>query len=80
VKKYHVVSAKRIGWAKDDVTYEHFFFPMNEYSKEDAIASFTPVQKETLKFNKWYPYTAYEFDGELFYSIEYRGTAAENEI
>ena len=81
MKKYHVISAKRMGWNSGDKTYEHFFFPVDIYSKEDAIAQFRQVQKETLKSNNhWYPYTAYEYDGETFYSIQYRGIADENEI
>ncbi len=81
MKKYHVVSAKRMGWNNGDKTYEHFFFPTDEYSKEDALEQFSKVPKETLKSNnRWYPYTAYEYDGETFYSIEYRGIADESEI
>ena len=81
MRKYHVISAKRKGWDNGDRTYEHFFFPTDEYGKEEAIAQFRPVQKETLKNNnRWYPYTEYENDGESFYSIEYRGIADESEI
>lgn len=81
MKKYHVISAKRMGWNNGDKTYEHFFFPVDIYSKEDAIAQFHQVRKETLKSNNhWYPYTAYEYDGETFYSIQYRGIADESEI
>ena len=81
MRKYHVISAKRMGWDKGDETYEYFFFPTDEYSKEEVIAQFSPVQKETLKNNnRWYSYTAYEYDGETFYSIEYSGIADESEI
>ncbi len=81
MKKYHVVSAKQMGWNNGDKTYEHCFFPTDEYSKEDALEQFSKVPKETLKSNnRWYPYTAYEYDGETFYSIEYRGIADESEI
>ena len=80
MKKYHVVSAKRMGWDNGDRTYEHFFFPVEEYSKEQAIAQFKTVEKETYKNNSWYPYIAYEYDGETFYSIQYRGIADESEI
>ena len=55
-----------MGYDKGDNTYEHFFFPIDKYSEAEAIAQ--------------YPYTAYEYDGETFYSIEYRGLADENEI
>lgn len=80
MKKYHVVSAKRMGFDNGDQTYEHFFFPIDEFSKDEAMNQFQRVQKETFKNNNWYPYTAYEFEGETFYSIEYRGTANEDEI
>lgn len=80
MKKYHVVSAKRMGWNNGDKTYEYFFFPVDEYSKEQAMAQFRTVRKETLKNNSWYQYTAYEYDGETFYSIQYSGIADENEI
>lgn len=78
--KYHVISAKRMGWDNGDKTYEYFFFPIDEYSKEEALAQFNEVQKETFKNNSWYPYTAYEYEGEVFYSIQYSGTADESEI
>ena len=80
MEKYHVVSAKRMGWDNGDRTYEYFFFPINEYSKEEAIDQFKTVRKETMKNNSWYPYTAYEYDGEIFYSIQYSGIADETEI
>lgn len=80
MKKYHVISAKRMGRNNGDQTYQYFFFPTDEYSEDRAIAQFRPVQKETLKNNKWYPYTAYEYDGETFYSIQYSGLADESEI
>lgn len=79
--KYHVISAKRMGYNNGDKTYEYFFFPTDEYSKEDAMTQFSPVQKETLKKNnRWYSYTAYEYEDETFYSIEYSGIADESEI
>ena len=80
MKKYHVVSAKRMGWNNGDRAYEYFFFPVDEYSKEQAMAQFKTVRKETLKNNSWYPYTAYEYDGETFYSIQYSGIADEGEL
>jgi hypothetical protein len=44
------------------------------------MAQFKPVTKETLKNNNWYPYTAYEYDGETYYSIQYSGLADEEEF
>lgn len=80
MRKYHVISAKRMGWDNGDESYEHFFFPIDEFSKDEAMNQFEEVKKETLKNNNWYPYTAYVYEGESFYSIEYRGTANEDEI
>lgn len=80
MKTYHVVSAKRMGWDNGDRTYEYFFFPTDRYSKEDAMAQFSPIEKWTEKNNHWVPYTAYEYDGEIFYSIIYSGIADESEI
>ena len=80
MKKYHVVSAKRMGWDNGDKTYEYLFFPVDKYSKEQAMAEFRRVTKQTLKNNSWYPYTAYEYDGETFYSIQYSGIADESEV
>ena len=81
VTKYHVISAKRMGRNNGDRTYEYFFFPIDKYDKEEVIAQFRPIQKETLKNNnRWYPYTAYEYDGETFYSIQYSGIADESDI
>ena len=55
MRKYHVVSAKRMGWDNSDKTYESFFFPIDKFSKDDALAQFRQVRKETLKNNNWYP-------------------------
>lgn len=73
MKKSHVISAKRMGWDNGDRTYEYFYFPVDEYEIEDALAAFTKVEKETLKNGRWYTYTAYEYNGEIFYSIQYSG-------
>ena len=80
MKKYHVISAKRMGWDNGDNTYEHFFFPEDRFTETSALAEFKPVQRQTLKNNNLYPYTAYEYKGEVFYSISYRGMADESEI
>ena len=76
--KCHVISAKRMGWEQ---MYDYYTFPVNEYSKEEAMAEFCPVEKETMKNNgQWYPYTAYEYNGEIYYSIIYYGIADESEF
>ena len=76
--KCHVISAKRMGWEQ---MYDYWTFPVEQYTKEEAIAQFLPVQKETLKNNnRWYTYTAYEYQGNTYYSIIYSGIADESEF
>ncbi len=78
MKKYHVISAKRMGW---ETIYDYHFFPVDEFTKEDALAQFRPVQNETMKNNgNWYPYTAYEYDGQTYHSIIYSGIEDEDKI
>ena len=45
----------------------------------EALAQFEPVEKMTEKNGRVFPYIGYEFDGETFYSVEYRGTATQQE-
>lgn len=48
--------------------YDYYAFTVNEYSKEEVMVQFYLVQKETMKNNEqWYPYTAYEYNGEIYY-------------
>lgn len=75
--KYHVVSAKNFGYDKG---YDYLFFPTDEFNKEDALNQFVPVKKTTEKNNNVYLYTAYEYDGKTYYSIQYSGIADESEI
>lgn len=75
--KYHVISAKRLGW--DDM-YDYLYFPVDEYSESEAIAQFQPVEKYTGKNNEIYPYTAYEYDGNMYYKIIYSGIDDKSEI
>ncbi len=75
--KLHIISAKKIGY---DAGYDYIPFPADQYTRESAMAQFKPVTKETLKNNNWYPYTAYEYDGETYYSIQYSGLADEEEF
>lgn len=80
MRTYHVISAKRMGWTKPDETYDYFIFPTDKCSKEEAIAAFVPVEKWTEKNGHTVPYTAYEYNGELFYSIIYSGIVSEKEL
>lgn len=76
--KCHVISAKRMGWEQ---MYDYYTFPVEEYSQEEAMAQFNLVEKETMKSNgNWYPYTAYEYNGEVYHSIIYSDIADENEF
>lgn len=75
--KLHIISAKKFGY---DAGYDYIPFPADKYTKESAMDQFTPVSKETLKNNNWYSYTAYEYDGETYYSIVYSGLADENDF
>ena len=77
MKKYHVISAKKMGW---DSGYDYIFFPVDEFTSDSAMAQFSRLEKEALKNNHWVPYTAYEYDGETYYSIQYSGIADESEI
>lgn len=42
--KLHIISAKKFGY---DAGYDCVSYPVNEYTKESAMAQFTPVTKET---------------------------------
>ena len=77
MKKYHVISAKKMGW---DSGYDYICFPVDEFTADSAMAQFNRVEKEALKNSHWVPYTAYEYDGETYYSIQYSGEADESEI
>ncbi|MGG7142319.1 hypothetical protein ACQPVP_02495 [Clostridium nigeriense] len=44
--KCHVISAKRMGWEQ---MYDYYTFPVNEYSREEAMDQFRTVEKETKK-------------------------------
>lgn len=76
-KMFHVISAKKMGW---DGIYDYIYFPTSRYSMDDAIAQFVPVMKETLRNNHWVTYTAYEYDGEMYYEIIYSGVVHESEL
>ena len=75
--KIHIISAKKFGYESE---YDYIPFPADEYTKESAMAQFTTVTKETLKNNHWYSYTAYEYDGETYYSIQYSGLSDDSEF
>ena len=78
MKKYYSVVAKELGYGG----YDYFYFNENEVSSEaEALGKFTAVTRETQKNNgRWYPYTAYEFDGKTYYSIRYLGCFTEAEL
>ena len=78
MRQYHMISAKRMGW---DTMYDYYPFPTDRYTKESAMAKFRSVEKETMKNNgHWYPYTAYEFNGETYYHIIYDGIYDESNL
>ena len=75
--KLHIISAKNFGY---DTGYDYIPFPEKSYTKESAMAQFKRVKKEALKNNTWYPYTAYEYCGKTYYSIQYSGLVEESEF
>lgn len=75
--KKHVFKATKMGWSGDA---DCVWFDADLYSKEEAYAQFTPVQKESLKNNRWVTYTAYEYDGETYHHIQYMGIFDEDEM
>lgn len=78
MRKYHMISAKRIGW---DKIYDYFPFPTDKYTKEDAMTKFCPVKRDTIKNNgQLYEYTAYEFNGQIYHEIIYNGVVSESEL
>ena len=78
MRQYHMFSAKRMGWEQ---SYDYYPFPTDKYTKEEALSHFTPVKKETLKNNnRWYEYTAYEYQGETYYEIIYDGIYDEDNL
>jgi len=66
-----------MGWSNEG---EDFAFRADQYSKSDALAQFVEVTKPALKNNHWVDYTAYEYNGETFYEIHYRGVVDESEL
>lgn len=90
-KQYHVISAKNFGYESvlGDGTYDYFVFSASEFSKYDAMSSFSKITKETLKNNHWYSYTAYEYHGssnnggeygKQYYEIIYSGLYDEDNV
>ena len=77
MRKFHVFSAKHIGWEQ---LYDYIPFPVDEFSKEEAEKQFVPVEKYTTKNNgETYPYTAYQYDNTDYYSVMYLGIKTEEE-
>lgn len=78
MRKYHMISAKRMGWEK---VYDYLPFPIDEFSKEEAMAKFKTVEKETLKNNgRWYSYKSFEYEGTEYHDVIYSGIVDEREI
>ena len=73
-----MISAKRMGWV--DI-YDYYPFPTDKYSEGSAKDQFRAVTRETEKDNgRFYEYTAYEIDGEIYYDIIYDGIYDENDL
>ncbi|MCD7950510.1 MAG: hypothetical protein LUG12_09660 [Erysipelotrichaceae bacterium] len=78
MKKYYVISAKRLGWEQK---YDYYVFPTNKFSEKEVLALFRPVKKRTLKANNnFYDYTAYEYNGITYYKIINSGIFDENHL
>lgn len=75
--KRHVFKCKKLGWGND---YEGVWFDADYYTREEAYDQFEKVEHETVKNNHVVPYAAYEYDGQLYYSIRYMGVFDENEM
>ena len=75
--KRHVFKATKMGWDKEA---DGVWFDAEAYSKEEAEAQFNPTQKEALKNDHWVPYTAYEYDGETYHDIQYKGIFDEDDM
>lgn len=78
---YHVVEAKHLGFSEN---WSTFFIPVSECSsKEDALSQFNEVERTTItkySYNRSNPYTAYEYEGDLFYELNYVGVKTEEEL
>ena len=78
MRQYHMISAKRMGW---DTIYDYYPFPTDKYSEESVRNQFKKITRETQKSNGvFYEYTAYEFCGEIYYSIIYDGIYDEDNL
>ncbi len=76
--KCHVISAKRFGWEK---AYDYYTFPIEQYTKEKAIAQFKKIVKKTKKADgNYYSYTAFEIGEKEYYTIIYSGIFDESEF
>ena len=75
--KRHVFRCVHQGW---DSRTEGIWFDADYYTEGEARAQFVEVEKYTDKNNKSYSYTAYEYQGELFYEVEYMGVFDEDNM
>lgn len=77
VMKRHVFKVIHQGW---DKTAEGIWFDADDYTEEEAKAQFQEVQKESFKNDHWVTYTAYDYQGELFYDVQYLGVFDEDNM
>ena len=70
----HVFRATRIGYPP---TQEGIWFDADRYTKEEAIAQFTPYEGIT---QRGYPYTGYEYDGIRYHDFTYLGLYEEDKM
>lgn len=74
----HVFKCVKKGW---DGEIEGVWFDADMYTKEEAEAQFRPVDKMVEKSGgHWFPFTFYEYDGEIYYSVEYQGEYDEDNM
>ena len=59
------------GW---DAETEGIWFDAEDFTLDEAWKQFKEVKRQTLLDNgHWVDYTAYEYEGELFYKVFYLG-------
>lgn len=72
----HLIKASEVG---DEQGEEFIYFPTTQFTKEQALSYFKPVQQEITKNGERYIYTAYEFNNKLYSEINYWGEIGKRE-